>query len=178
MKRKLIIVICLFLTLFGCNNNSKNNIGMSEQEYREFSDECWKELSAKQDILIADYNIKDHDRYEVDQSLEIIQLKKDNVVLCEFKIIIIGSWSPVEKSWMWAWANNSITASLRTKAIKLMELENLTNDYLFGIESFEADEDLTLRLSAMALHHLDGLGLYVGELGNLYVYLILMEVNN
>ena len=146
------------------------------EEFNDFTDDCCKELENKQNALINDFDLIKYDAYWFDQSSESIQFKKDGEVGLEFIVVPIGSWSSASNSWMWAWANDSITEELRLKAEEIKELSELTGYDIFETEAFEADEDFAHELTAIAIHHLDALGMYIVPLDNhLKTFLALIE---
>lgn len=133
---------------------------MEEGEFASFKDVCFKEIENKQARLIIKYNLGKYDEYWCDQSTGIIQFKKHGKVKLQFAYIPIGVW--LNNTWTWAWVNESITEELRLQSIKLKELAEVADMDLFKIERFEVlDEDLIHDLTAMAVHHLNAIGLHV-----------------
>jgi len=148
---------------------------MTKEEFNDFINSCYKECEAKQQALIKDFNLTSYDAYWFSQSTETLQFKNDGKVELEFIAVPIGSWSGESNSWMWAWANESITEELRSKAAKIKELSDLTEYDIFKIDAFEADEALAHKLTAMAVHHLDALGMYIAPRDNLKTFLALIR---
>jgi len=148
---------------------------MTKEEFNDFINNCYKECEAKQQALIKDFNLTSYDAYWFSQSTETLQFKNDGKVELEFTVVSIGSWSGESNSWMWAWANESLTEELRSKAAKIRELSDLTGYDIFNVDAFEADEALAHKLTAMAVHHLDALGMYIAPLDNLKTFLALIK---
>jgi tetratricopeptide (TPR) repeat protein len=149
---------------------------MTKEEFNDFINSCYKECENKQKALIKDFNLPSYDSYWFSQTTEILQFKNDGKVELEFTVVPIGSWSGESNSWMWAWANESITEELRLKAAKIRELSDLTGNDIFKDDAFEADEALAHKLTAMAVHHLDALGMYIAPLDNLKTFFALIKV--
>ena len=147
-----------------------------ENEFNDFVNNCYKDCEAKQQALIKDFNLPSYDSYWFSQTTETLQFKNDGKVELEFTAVPIGSWSGESNSWMWAWANESITEKLRLKAAKIKELSDLTGNDIFKDDAFEADEALAHKLTAMAVYHLDALGMYIAPLDNLKTFLALIKV--
>ena len=149
---------------------------MTDKEFDAFLDKCYQELKSKQDLLFSDYGLGKYDEYWFDQVAESIQFKKDGKVELEFIAIPVGSWSGKSNSWMWAWANNSITEELKQKALKIKGLAEYTGFDVFEKEAFEADEIMAHELTAMAVHHLKAIGMYIVPSENLKTFLALIKL--
>src|SRR6266851_9411390 len=114
---------------------------MTDAEFASFLADAYAELQRKQDALHAEYFIGTYSRWWFEQETAKLQFLEQNVVAVEADFISIGSYSPSAKTWKWAWANQSVLPTLRRKAEKLRELEDITDRALFGCaDPFEADE--------------------------------------
>ncbi|MDD2376130.1 MAG: hypothetical protein PHD15_00510 [Clostridia bacterium] len=149
---------------------------LTDKEFDQFLDKCYKELENKQALLFSDYDLGKYDEFWYDQTTESIQFKKAGKVESEFIIIPIGSWSSKSNSWMWAWANTSITDELKLKSIKLKELAEYTGLKIFDKEAFEADEYRAHELTSIAVHYLNALGMYIVPSNNLKSFLALVRL--
>ena len=160
--------------LFDKLKNKKQQ--MTDKEFNTFLDNCYQELEEKQNLLMSEYNLGKYGKYWFDQITETIQFKEDGKVELEFYVVLIGSWSSKSNSWMWAWANKSITEELRSKSIKIKELANYTGFNVFEKEAFEADEAMAHELTSMAVHYLNALGMYIVPSDNLKSFLALIKL--
>ena len=160
--------------LFGKLKNKKAQ--MTDKEFDTFVATCYQELKEKQDSLMSKNNLGAYDEYWFDQITETIQFKEHGKVELEFHIVMIGSWSSKSNSWMWAWANSSITEELRSESSKIKELASLTGFSVFERESFEADEVMAHELTSIAVHHLNALGMYIVPSDNLKSFLALIKL--
>ena len=140
---------------------------MTNKEFDAFLAKCFQELKNKQDALMGKYNLGKFDSFWFDQIAETIQFKDNENVELEFHVVPVGSWSSKSNSWMWAWANKSLTDELGSKAMKIKELASYTGYNTFEKEAFEADEAMAHELTSMAVHHLNALGMYIVPSDNL-----------
>ena len=147
----------------------------STKEFGDFINSCFKELENKQIALVKDYNLTKYDAFWFNQSDETLQFKNDGKVELEFIVVPVGPWSGESNSWMWAWANDSVTEGLRLKAAKIKELSDITGNDIFNDEAFEADEYMAQQLTAAAVHHLDALGIYIAPYDKLKTFLALIK---
>lgn len=149
---------------------------MTENEFEIFIDQCYLELEDKQKFFLNHYGIGQYDEYWYDQASESIQFKKEGRVELEFGIVPVGSWSGNSKSWMWAWANKTVREELKTQSLKIKQLGDATGCNVFEQEAFEAEEITAHELTAMAVHHLDAMGMYIVPSGNLKIFLALTSL--
>jgi hypothetical protein len=148
---------------------------MTDNEFDVFLEDCYQELQDKQASLGKDYGIGSYGEYWLDQTTESIQFKDDGTVKLEFAIVPVGSWSSNGNSWQWAWANKSFTDSLKSQAEIIKGLASYTGFDIFEMGAFEADENMAHELTAMAVHYLDALGMYIVPSGNLKIFFALIK---
>lgn len=135
---------------------------------------CTENLSEKQNALLQQWQLEQFTGYEVDQKTGIIRFKKQEQEL-GFYIVPIGSWSSKDHSWMWGWANDSLSAKLRSKARTLQEMRHYLDTPLITQESFSADQQLAEALSILSVEWLGAMGWYTCRRQTAILYLALME---
>jgi hypothetical protein len=157
--------------------NAERRYGkMTDTEFDAFLDNCYQALQSKQSLLLKKYRVGKFEDYWFDQETESLQFKNAGKVKLEFTIVPIGSWSAKSHSWMWAWANRSLTDSLRSQSEVIKGLAAHTGYGIFENEAFEAEESMAHELTAMAVFHLNALGMYIVPSGDLKTFLALMKV--
>lgn len=149
---------------------------MTDEEFDTFLGRCYQELEDKQALLLDNYSLGEYKNYWFDQIAETLQFKNAEEVELEFIVVPIGSWSDKSNSWMWAWANNTFTEEFKSKSVCLKGLADYTDFDIFNTEAFEADESTAHELAAMAVHHLNAMGMYIVPSNNLKTFLALVKV--
>jgi hypothetical protein len=135
---------------------------MKDEEFELFLTNATAELKEKQAHLTAAYGFGSHKRWMFENDKAKLQFfnQADQLVI-EADIIDIGSYSPANGTWKWAWAYESINAALKADSLRIKELEDITDLTIFGEkEPVEADEYLAWELAAMAVKHLNAMGCY------------------
>lgn len=129
---------------------------MTDNEFGELLARASDELAKKQSRMQADFEIGSLPRWWFDQDEEKLQfLDTVGNITVESVVVPIGSHSPASNTWKWAWSNESFLAPLRSKALPLKQLEELTGFELFAAEdAFEADEHMAWELAALGVMHL------------------------
>jgi hypothetical protein len=135
---------------------------MNDDDFEVFLTDATDELKAKQASLTERYGLGSHKRwmYETDKAMLQFFNHQNDLVL-EADIIDIGSFSPANSTWKWAWAYENISATMKAQSLRVKELEDITDLVIFGEDkAIEADEYLAWELAAMAVKHLGALGCY------------------
>lgn len=149
---------------------------MTDEEFDKFLTECYQELENKQALLFENYNLGSYDSFWLDQTTQSLQFKNSEEVGLEFIVMPIGSWSSKSNTWMWAWANKSFTEEFKSNAIILKDLANTTGYDIFTEEMLEIDEFMAHELTAMAVHHIDAIGMYITPSNELKTFLALVKL--
>lgn len=141
------------------------------EELNEFIDYCYLQLEEKQDKLSSEYGVGNCEQYWYSQKSKTLQFKNEGKVIQEFCVVFIGSWSPISNTWMWSWANSSMTDEVRQDSSKIKELSNAIGLDFFEVPIFRSNEDTISDLVAMSVEHLEAIGMYKApsERSNLFM---------
>lgn len=154
---------------------------MDDSDFNVFLARAIEELEAKQTRLQTDYKLGQFDRWWIDLETGTLEFfYNDKSVRLVAEIVDIGSYSKKSGTWKWAWSNDSVPEHLRRQAIKLKELEAITNRNIFGLEhAFEADMELAWDIAALSVMHLSALGCYrsPSSNGDLFTFSALKTVH-
>ncbi|MBY3619530.1 hypothetical protein HGO21_08225 [Acinetobacter sp. CUI P1] len=153
-------------------------MSMTDKQFDEYLNFCYENLEIKQKVLIQDYKIGEFHEYWYDQESSKLQFKSDGNVMLEFSVVFIGSWSNNSNTWMWAWANNSMTNGVKKTSSILKELTSITGSDIFTKECFECDEIRAHELTAMSVEHLQAKGMYISPSDNSKLFLALIQPIN
>ena len=104
---------------------------MTDKELDIFLQQCHKEVREKQKYLTTTYKINEYTTYSFSQGERSIKLKKSSNESLIFKVKCIGSWHQEDRSWVWGWANENLSETIREEAKSLKELEKVTGFNIF-----------------------------------------------
>ncbi|NGZ77662.1 DUF6882 domain-containing protein [Saccharibacillus alkalitolerans] len=146
---------------------------MTKTEFEVFLKSAYEELNAKQDRLIEESGVAAYAEYWIDIEKETLDFLNGDQDKISFDVVCIGTWSPANGSWMWAWAHEIFPEEVKRHSARLKELGEMTGSPVFAEEVFECNEGGAMELTALAVHHLDAIGMYriPGEQAHLYVAL-------
>ena len=145
---------------------------MTDDEFDQFLHSAVHELQDKQEELTTAHRLGSYERFWFDQEQASLDFSDaQGVTDVRANVVPIGTWSVNSNTWKWAWANESILATLREKSASLKALASKTGFALFEQELIQADEAMAWELTAIAVQHLGALGAYrvPGERSHLYL---------
>jgi hypothetical protein len=129
------------------------NSSMSDEEFFAFLETCRLELADKQ----ARFQQRTAGAACWSYALADCSLTLGDE---RFPMTPVGTHSPQYQTWLWAWSNEDFPPQAREAARRLQALHNVTGFRLFldpGIEATSGDaQDFT----ALAVHHLEAIGLF------------------
>ena len=146
---------------------------MTDEEFEKYMNLCFQEIGTRQNELLEQYGLQNYKDFYYSQTTGTLQFKTEGKVGIEFEVIQIGSWSSISGSWMWAWANESVTDQ---KSVKIKELAEITGYDIFSLEAFEAKESTAHQLTAISAYYLDAIGYYIAPFGELKSFMALIKV--
>lgn len=136
---------------------------MTDEEFGRFIASAMEELQEKQKSMAEAYKLGDWARWWFDQNTEKLDFfDEEGMKRIQASFVDIGSYSSESNTWKWAWANDSLTDSLREKASTLRALGDLTGFEIFDDDvAVEIDgEPMAWELAALGVRHLGALGVY------------------
>lgn len=144
---------------------------MNDSEFSTYLDYCYEQLENKQASFMNHYGISNFEEYWYDQDKSLLQFKNNGIVQLSFDVIFVGSWSGLSNTWMWCWANTSMSDEVRVRSSKIRESAAVTGQKMFSEEVFESDEYLAHELAAFAVEHFNSMGIYIspGEKSKLFM---------
>ena len=142
---------------------------MNESQFEEFLSGAVEAVQAKNDLLEQRHGIGHFARWDHEGDSDQLTFSNPNdahVLVAE--TTDIGSYSLKTKTWLWAWANESLTDAAREKAAELKKLFDVTGMRVFSDPHFDCDEYLAWELAAASVQQLGGVGCYRGPVGHLW----------
>jgi hypothetical protein len=150
---------------------------MTDAEFAAFLAESVEELTAKQGRLNTEHGLGKHKKWTFDATTRVLKfLDAEGKVAVEADTLEIGTFSRRAQTFRWAWANESVPAESRERALRLRELGAKTGKKAFDKEAFPADERKVRELAAMAVRHLGAEGAYFAPSGQLLVVLAIEKI--
>ena len=144
---------------------------MNESQFEQFLSDAAEAVQAKNDLLEQRHGIGHFARWNHDGDLgQLTFSTPGDAAALVAETTDIGSYSLKTKTWLWAWANESLTSGARAKADELKKLYEVTGMRVFIDAHFDCDEYLAWELAASSVEHLGGIGCYRGPVDHLWIF--------
>ncbi|MCA9395273.1 MAG: hypothetical protein KC900_13820 [Candidatus Omnitrophica bacterium] len=144
---------------------------MNDQQFRAYIDESYAWFEQRQAALQAAYPLAQSRFGGFDQASGTLQLITSGQEELLFRYIQIASWSKAKQTFMWGWGNQTVDKERRNDSARLKELAAKTGLDLFEKPVFVADPEMAREMITLAARHLDVLGIYRVEQGELRIFL-------
>ena len=148
------------------------------KDFPKFLDRCLDDFTKRQKEYAEKWGIDDCERWDVDQKKGIITFTNTRKGYKKLvgKVQIIGSFNSTDKTWMWAWANNTVEEGLKQDALKLKEYGDKNKLKRFTEKGWEGEMDDGWKMTALAVKLLGAEGAYRGPCGKLYVFMVIRDL--
>ncbi len=144
-----------------------------------FVDQCRDKFEAAQANLEKTYGIASFDRYRYALGTGRLDLLTGNETSLSFHTLPIGSWSPADFTWRWAWGDQAIPAAVAAQLSPLAELAKDDEWLFYDRPQYKARSDDAWFMAALALERLGGLGAYrIAETPQVFLLLTALAADN
>lgn len=129
-------------------------------------------LQEKQADFLSEFEIESYERWDWKQDEGRLIFSNDDIPLVEADIQFVGTISTVRKTWLWAWANQSLNENIKSES---RFLKDEFND--FGYEKLSsarwtATEEDGWEMTAILAKETNAIGAYRTPSEDRYVYMI------
>ena len=145
-----------------CASNSDNeldNQAMNE-EMDDLVNQAMSEMQAKMQVLISDFEFGKWDTWTFDQKDGILRFRNVDGRGLDMDAQIVGSFSQVSDTWMWAWANDSIGDHLKLSATRVKQYGEIRQLFPLTMAQWDAEEMDAWAMAALAAKLTDAVGSY------------------
>lgn len=147
-----------------------------EAEWRRLLQLSGENLERTQAELEKQFRLSDYERFDVSQDTAELVFSgggKSDVIA---KVVFVGSFSLRSETWLWAWANESINASL-TKDLAIVRDHGKTHGFRQLTErGWTTHEDEGWELAAVVNYLLKGKGVYRAPADKTILWLVMTDV--
>ncbi|MGF1761644.1 hypothetical protein L4D76_27835 [Photobacterium sagamiensis] len=111
------------LSLLISNANANANANVS---WEDFVSEAHNALTEKQNKLMVDFKLGEHERFDWDQENGTLVFSNDGKVAVIAKVQFVGSISTKSNTWLWSWANSFVLDNVKDQMHKFYEIWQIT----------------------------------------------------
>ncbi len=137
--------------------------------------ESTEALRNKQELLDKEFELGKHKRWDWDQEKAQLIFSNDGVPAVQCDIAFIGSISNVSNTWLWSWANLSLTEGVRVPIERVREFGEANDFPRLTIPKWPAEEVDGWEMSAVAADVLKAKGVYRTPSKNGFTFLAIRD---
>ncbi|WP_425404650.1 DUF6882 domain-containing protein [Hwanghaeella sp.] len=130
------------------------------EQWESFLSEAFSELKRKQTILGTEYGFGNHERWDLDQKNRAILFSNDGSLSLRANFDAVGSISTTAGTWLWSWANPSLTADTYENMLVVREFGETRKIRPLILPEWPGDETDGWEMTAVAVKLLDSQGAY------------------
>jgi hypothetical protein len=154
----------------------RNRIKLSDEEFESLIQDAYEYLNNQIRECKTEFKILNYERFDYDNETGEIIFSDHGIpkVIAEYQNV--GSFSTKTNTWLWAWANDSITEDTR-------ELAQIVRGFgeTHGIEKlttahWEAEEVDGWEMTALTAKLTEAMGAYRAPVDHLFIFMIFTDV--
>jgi len=146
-------------------------------QWNEFVRSCSERLSEKQESLRQQFKIGEHKRWDWDLDTGTLIFSNDGVTAVTAEIDLVGSISSTSNTWLWAWANSSLSELKDNISIPVTEIGAESNFVKLTTPYWPADEVDGWQMTAICADILGSKGAYRTASETGFTYLIIRNID-
>ena len=139
-----------------------------DQRFDALLTKCWKDYLSKQEAFTALISRFRTWNYSHETCILTLQGRWKRQT---FDYTPIGTYLPDSQNWCWAWANDALPALAREKSLSIKSLAEQTQYAIFASPWFELPMEEIDEFCALALHAVDGIGIFKAKDESPWTYL-------
>jgi hypothetical protein len=134
--------------------------GEALDAWNAFSAECCEFLHERQEAFLVEYEIGKHKRWDWDQDAGELVFSNDGVPAVIASIEFVGSISTISNTWLWSWANPSLSENVSTLIKKVRDLGEVQGFPRLTTPKWSAEEVDGWEMTSIAAYILNARGAY------------------
>jgi hypothetical protein len=145
-------------------------------EWNSLLAECCHFLQERQARITEEYEIGNHKRWDWDQDRGELIFSNDGVPAVIASIEFVGSISTISNTWLWSWANFSLTEKVRTRMKEVRSFGELHHYPRLTNPKWSAEELDGWEMTSIAAYVLDARGAYRTPDENGFTFLAITDI--
>ncbi|WP_432458951.1 MULTISPECIES: DUF6882 domain-containing protein [unclassified Agarivorans] len=163
-------LIASVISLFASSANASD-------DWIDFVTIAHNSLSEKQDAIMAEYKIGEHERFDWDQENGTLVFSNDDKPVVIAKVQFVGSVSTKSDTWLWSWANQTILDNVKDQMYKVKEFGVSKNYEALINEKWSADEVDGWEMTSITSYILNAKGAYRTTDNTGFTYMVITDIH-
>lgn len=154
-----ILLVLAYLALLSCDK-PEEEMTMVPSDFDSLSERSYEYLEAKQAASQKDFQIGTYERFDWDQEKMQLIWSDAGVPKVIAKIQFVGSISTKSNTWLWSWANPTVSTTLSETMTSVGDYGHTNGFIKLTDEKWAADEVDGWQMTAIAAYLLNAHGAY------------------
>lgn len=142
-----------------------------DEEFEQYLSSSFEYLQKMQDKFIEDYRIGSYEHWDWDQESGKLIFSDEGRAVLELDIDFVGTLSTATNTWMWAWANQSLTENIRATSREIRDIGDERQFLKLACAHWIADESDGWAMTAIMAKDTGAMGAYRTPSDNGFVYM-------
>lgn len=157
-----------------CSIRAKNWL-QDEEALSHLIGDSFDYLQAMQDTFMKAYNIGDCERWDWDQEMGTLIFSHEGKPTVECDVHFVGTLSTLSKTWMWAWANQSLSDKVKEQSRLVRRIGDERQFLPLACPKWSADETDGWEMTAIMAKAVGAIGAYRTPDENGFVYMVVSK---
>jgi uncharacterized protein DUF6882 len=150
---------------------------MTDEQFKEFRHQAVHQLMALNKACDEQFHYKSLPRWQYELDARTLTFLDDNVPKVVASIEAVGSSSKSGKTWMWAWANDSLPSPVKEAVSTVRDFGEAEGIDVLTKPCSPDDEYLGWEMTAIAAKLLGSVGAYRCPGDNGFIYFVFSEIH-
>ncbi|MGR5150223.1 DUF6882 domain-containing protein [Photobacterium alginatilyticum] len=166
MKKLLAVALSLFIS------NANANVS-----WEDFVSEAHNALTEKQNKLMVDFRLGEHERFDWDQENGTLVFSNDGKAAVIAKVQFVGSISTKSGTWLWSWANSYVLDNVKNQMHKVKAFGKSKGYEALIVDKWIGDEVDGWEMTSVTCFLLDAKGAYRTESDTGFTYMVITDIS-
>lgn len=151
------------------------NWSQDDDKYTELLTSSIEYLEEKQDEFIRKFKIDEHPRWDVDQESGKLIFSNEGVPQVEADIQYVGTISTQSDTWLWAWANDSLSENVKHASREIRDMGEQSGFLKLAAAHWPASKGDGWEMTAIMAKALHAIGAYCARREDGFTFMIIND---
>ena len=147
----------------------------NDETFHEFISSSFHYLEEKQKGFLEKYKANDHERWDWYQETGTLVFSHEGKPQVEAEIHFSGSFSNKSNTWLWAWANDSLSETVKSSSRKVREIGEELGLLKLVAAHWEATEVDGWEMTAVLAKAMNAIGAYRTSSDSGFTYMVVTK---
>lgn len=133
-------------------------------------------LSEHQDLLMTEYKLGEHERFDWDQETGALVFSNNGIKAVIAKVQFVGTISTKSNTWLWSWANSTVLDNVKDQMNNIKTFGEKHGYEALTTDKWEGDEIDGWEMTSITAQILNAKGAYRTSSKNGFTYMVITDI--